>query len=91
MELNLKAACKGSETPVSDHFVDVNKMVSAGATHKDIGDIQLSRYSCYLVRISLKSIYYARSLYALSPNRVRHFIAKGTLKKLDELHRYNIF
>ncbi len=44
-----KAACKGSENPVSDHFVDVNKIVSAGATHKDIGDIQLSRYACYLI------------------------------------------
>ena len=36
------------------------------------------------VRISLKSIYYARSLYTLNPNRVRNFIAKGTMKKLDK-------
>ena len=44
-----KAACKGSENAVSDHFVDVNKIVSAGAASKDIGDIQLSRYACYLI------------------------------------------
>lgn len=44
-----KAACNGSENSVSDHFVDVNKIVNAGATHKDIGDIQLSRYACYLI------------------------------------------
>lgn len=35
------------------------------------------------VRISLQNIYYARSLYVLNPNRVKNFIAKGTLKKLD--------
>lgn len=42
-------ACEGSKNAVSDHFVDVNKIVEAGATHKDIGDIQLSRYACYLI------------------------------------------
>lgn len=34
---------------VPDHFVDVNKIVEAGATHKDIRDIELSRYACYLI------------------------------------------
>ena len=44
-----KEACQGSNNAVSDHFVDVNKIVNAGATSKDIGDIQLSRYACYLI------------------------------------------
>ena len=44
-----KQACRGSNNAVSDHFVDVNKIVNAGATSKDIGDIQLSRYACYLI------------------------------------------
>lgn len=44
-----KGACRGSNNAVSDHFVDVNKIVNAGATSKDIGDIQLSRYACYLI------------------------------------------
>ena len=44
-----KEACRGSNNAVSDHFVDVNKIVNAGATSKDIGDIQLSRYTCYLI------------------------------------------
>ena len=44
-----KEACRGSNKAVSDHFVDVNKIVNAGATSKDIGDIQLSRYACYLI------------------------------------------
>lgn len=42
-------ACEGSKNEVYDHFVDVNKIVEAGATYKDIGDIQLSRYACYLI------------------------------------------
>ena len=44
-----KEACRGSNNAVSDHFVDVNKIVNAGATSMDIGDIQLSRYACYLI------------------------------------------
>lgn len=34
------------------------------------------------VRVSTRNIYYARSLYVLNPNRVKNFIAKGTLKNL---------
>ena len=44
-----KEACRGSNNAVSDHFVDVNKIVNSGVTSKDIGDIQLSRYACYLI------------------------------------------
>lgn len=44
-----KMACEGSEVAVSDHFVDVNKMVSAGVASKEIDDIELSRYACYLI------------------------------------------
>lgn len=33
------------------------------------------------VRISASNVYYARSLYVLNSNRVKNFIAKGTLKK----------
>ena len=44
-----KEACRGSNNAVSDHFVDINKIVNAGVTSKDIGDIQLSRYACYLI------------------------------------------
>ena len=35
------------------------------------------------VRVSTRNVYYARSMYVLNPNRVKNFIAKGTLKKLD--------
>lgn len=44
-----KNNCENSNYPVSDHFVDVNKIVTAGATSKPIIDIQLSRYAAYLI------------------------------------------
>lgn len=44
-----KIACEQANNAVSDHFADVGKIVSAGATTKNIGDIQLSRYACYLI------------------------------------------
>lgn len=44
-----RIACKNSGNSVSDHFAEVGKIVNAGATYKDIGDIMLSRYACYLI------------------------------------------
>lgn len=44
-----KLACEGSGNLVSDHFADVGKMVEAGVAQKNIGDIELSRYACYLI------------------------------------------
>lgn len=44
-----KEACKGSNIAVSDHFVDVNKIVKAGAASKPIPDVAMTRYGCYLV------------------------------------------
>lgn len=43
-------ACSGSESLVSDHFVEVNKMVNIGSgAERELEDIQLSRYACYLI------------------------------------------
>ena len=45
-----KEACKGSKNKVSDHFVDVNKMVGIGSeAERKVSDYQLSRYACYLI------------------------------------------
>ncbi|MBR1931310.1 MAG: DNA damage-inducible protein D [Lachnospiraceae bacterium] len=45
-----KTACTASENEVSDHFVDVNKMVNIGSdAERELEDIQLSRYACYLL------------------------------------------
>lgn len=45
-----KESCKNSEIQVSEHFADVGKtspMPNGG--FKEIGDIELSRYACYLI------------------------------------------
>ena len=44
-----QVACKISQQDVGYHFVEINKIVEAGATSKPIDDYQLSRYACYLI------------------------------------------
>ena len=43
-------SCKNSGMNTSDHFAEVSKMVEIGSdTTREIVDIQLSRYACYLI------------------------------------------
>ncbi len=45
-----KIACEASEIKVSDHFADVSKMVVLGSgSARQIEDIALTRYACYLI------------------------------------------
>ncbi len=44
-----KEACKNATNDVSSHFANVSKIVKAGVTEKQIEDILLTRYACYLV------------------------------------------
>lgn len=45
-----KEACKNSGQNVDDHFPRMEKMVEIGSgAVRDIGDMQLSRYACYLI------------------------------------------
>ena len=42
-------ACQNSQNSIYPDFVEINKIVSAGATTKSIIDYELSRYACYLI------------------------------------------
>jgi DNA-damage-inducible protein D len=45
-----KQACLNSKQEPNDHFLRVGKMVEIGSGAKrDVGDIHLSRYACYLI------------------------------------------
>lgn len=45
-----KEACRNVGQQVSDHFIDVNKMVVLGSgAEREVDDIMLTRYACYLV------------------------------------------
>ena len=45
-----KVACEVADHAVSDHFVDVNKMVDLGSgSQREVDDLMLTRLACYLI------------------------------------------
>ena len=47
-----KISCENSELSISDHFADVGKIVHLGVADREIQDIVLTRYACYLIAMN---------------------------------------
>jgi DNA-damage-inducible protein D len=69
-----KESCKNSKFEISDHFADVNKMVSLGSgSERKIDDIILTRYACYLITQNgdprKEEIAFAQTYFAIQTRR----------------------
>jgi DNA-damage-inducible protein D len=69
-----KESCKTSGEAVSDHFVDVNKMVKIGSgAERNQEDIMLTRYACYLIAQNgdpkKEQIAFAQSYFAIQTRK----------------------
>jgi DNA-damage-inducible protein D len=69
-----KESCKTSGEAVSDHFVDVNKMVKIGSgAERKQDDMMLTRYACYLIAQNgdpkKEQIAFAQSYFAIQTRK----------------------
>ncbi len=69
-----KTACEVSDHAITDHFVDVNKMVDLGSGgQREVEEIMLTRYACYLIAQNgdprKSEIAFAQTYFAIQPRR----------------------
>lgn len=69
-----KTACEVSGHPISDHFVEVTKMVDLGSgSQREVDDLMLTRYACYLIAQNgnpkKQEIAFAQTYFALQTRR----------------------
>ena len=69
-----KIYCEASGNSISDHFVEFNKMVTIGlGAQKEIDDIMLTRYACYLIAqngdLKKEAIAFAQNYFAIQTRK----------------------
>lgn len=69
-----KTACEVSGHPISDHFVEVTKLVDLGSgSQREIDDQMLTRYACYLIAQNgdpkKQEIAFAQTYFAMQTRR----------------------
>ena len=99
-------SCKSAEIEVSDHFADAVKMVVIGSNAvRDVDDIMLTRYACYLIAQNgdprKEEIAFAQSYFAVQTRKqelieeriayIQRTEARGKLRESEKRLSQNIY